>query len=63
MRLVTWNINSVRLRLPLVMQLIDKQAWMCCGLQETKTLDEFFPIDAPKDKGFKHHHFHGYEGL
>src|ERR1700733_11849843 len=62
MRLVTWNINSVRLRIDLVMQLIDKQKPDVLCLQETKTPDEFFPVDALVDKGFKHHHFTGMKG-
>jgi exodeoxyribonuclease-3 len=62
MRLVTWNINSVRLRIELVMQLIDKQKPDVICLQETKTPDEFFPVDAFVDKGFKHYHFTGMKG-
>jgi exodeoxyribonuclease-3 len=62
MRLITWNINSVRLRIDLVMQLIDKQKPDVICLQETKTPDEFFPVDALVGKGFKHHHFTGMKG-
>jgi len=59
MKLVTWNINSVRLRIDTVMKLLDKQKPDVICLQETKTQDEFFPVDAFKDKGYKHHHFTG----
>jgi len=59
MKLVTWNINSVRLRIDLVMKLLDKQKPDVICLQETKTPDEFFPVEAFKDKGYKHHHFTG----
>ena len=62
MRLITWNINSVRLRLDLLTQLIDKQKPDVFCLQETKTPDEFFPVDALVDKGFKHYHFTGMKG-
>src|SRR3954468_8665411 len=62
MRLVTWNINSVRLRIDLVGQLIDQQKPDVLCLQETKTMDEFFPVDALVEKGFKHHHFTGMKG-
>ncbi|MDE2336860.1 MAG: exodeoxyribonuclease III [Alphaproteobacteria bacterium] len=59
MRLVTWNLNSVRLRIGLVEKLIDGKKPDVICLQETKTPDEFFPVDAFVDKGYKHHHFTG----
>ena len=59
MKLVTWNINSVRLRIDTVMKLLDKQKPDVICLQEIKTPDEFFPVDAFKDKGYKYHHFTG----
>ena len=62
MRLITWNINSVRLRLPTLVELIDEQNPDIFCLQETKTQDEFFPVDALVDKGFKHYHFTGMKG-
>lgn len=62
MKIVTWNINSVRLRLNLLSQLIDQQKPDVFCLQETKTPDEFFPVDALVDKGYKHHHFTGMKG-
>jgi exodeoxyribonuclease III len=43
MRIATWNINSVRLRLPQVIRFIkDENVDLLC-LQETKTQDEHFP--------------------
>lgn len=62
MRLITWNINSVRLRLDLLVQLIDQQKPDVFCLQETKTPDEFFPVDALVAKGFTSHHFTGMKG-
>ena len=62
MRIITWNINSVRLRLDLVLQLIAKQKPDVLCLQETKTPDEFFPLDAFKSAGYIHHHFAGMKG-
>ena len=59
MRLFTWNINSVRVRLPMLIDLIDKQQPDVFCLQETKVVDELFPVDALIDKGFKYHHFAG----
>ncbi len=62
MRLVTWNINSVRLRMPLVQKLADEIAPDIICLQETKTPDAHFPIEAVKDAGYPHMHFHGMKG-
>jgi exodeoxyribonuclease-3 len=62
MRLITWNINSVRLRIDLLSQLIDRQKPDIFCLQETKTPDEFFPVEALTAKGFAHHHFAGMKG-
>ena len=66
MRLITWNINSVRLRLPLVKKLTDEAAPDILCLQETKSPDEHFPVDALRDMGYAHQHFQGmksYNGL
>lgn len=62
MRLVTWNINSVRLRLPLLLRLIEQSAPDIICLQETKTPDEHFPADAIRQAGYPHLHFHGMKG-
>ena len=43
MRVATWNINSVRLRLNQVLELISEKKLDVLCLQETKTQDEFFP--------------------
>ena len=46
LKLVTWNINSVRLRMPLLARLVaETQPDVIC-LQETKTDDPLFPHDA-----------------
>lgn len=59
MKIATWNINSVRLRAPLLKQLVkDANPDVVC-LQETKTPDEHFPVDAIKEAGYEHTHFHG----
>jgi len=59
MRIMTWNINSVRLRAGLVLDLMDQASPDVICLQETKTPDEHFPLDAFKEKGFEHIHFKG----
>jgi len=62
MRLMTWNINSVRLRLGLLAQVLEENRPDVFCLQETKTPDEFFPVDALRDMGYAHHHFTGMKG-
>lgn len=62
MRILTWNINSVRLRLPLLKTVMEQCTPDIICLQETKTPDEFFPADAIHDLGYKHIHFTGMKG-
>ena len=54
MRIVTWNINSLRLRLPLLERLIEALTPDVICLQETKVPDALFPDDAPARLGFPH---------
>lgn len=63
MKLLTWNINSVRLRAPLLMENLVKtmKPDVIC-LQETKTPDEHFPHEIFEQLGFKHRHIHGMKG-
>lgn len=58
MRVVTWNINSVRLRAPLVRQLTAEIAPDVLCLQETKVVDELFPHDDLADL-YPHRHVRG----
>lgn len=62
MRILTWNINSVRLRLPLLLDLLRLTNADIACLQETKTPDEFFPREALVDAGYKHIHINGMKG-
>ncbi|MER2519461.1 MAG: exodeoxyribonuclease III [Bdellovibrionales bacterium] len=59
MKIATWNINSVRLRIGLVERLLDEEKLDVLCLQETKTPDEFFPREAFAAKGYVHQHIHG----
>ena len=59
MKITTWNINSVRLRLPLLERLIDETAPDVICLQETKCVDDCFPLTALAAKGYAHRHVHG----
>ncbi len=59
MKLITWNINSVRLRLPLLQRLMEAQNPDIICLQETKAQDCDFPLQAIQDLGYQHVHFQG----
>jgi exodeoxyribonuclease-3 len=52
MRIVTWNINSLRLRLPLLERLIEALDPDVICLQETKVPDDLFPDGAPAKLGY-----------
>ncbi len=59
MKILTWNINSVRLRAENVVRVMrELQPDIMC-LQETKTLDEFFPHETFAAEGYKYRHIHG----
>jgi len=52
MKIVTWNVNSVRARLPrLVPWLEENQPDILC-LQETKVEDDLFPRELLEDQGY-----------
>ena len=52
MKIATWNVNSLRVRLPQVLDWIqEKQPDVLC-LQETKVPDDDFPLAACRDAGY-----------
>ncbi|NKB78366.1 hypothetical protein HED49_00975 [Ochrobactrum daejeonense] len=58
----TWNINSVRLRMPLVEQFLrDYQPDVLC-LQETKCPDNLFPFKGFRALGYEHIAISGQKG-
>ncbi len=59
MRLATWNINSVRLRLGLLARLVAEENPDVICLQETKVVDDAFPREAIAALGYAHQHIHG----
>ena len=61
-RIATWNINSLRLRAPLLRHLVDALAPDVICLQETKVPDDLFPGDAPAALGFRHVAYRGMKG-
>ncbi len=62
LRIATWNINSVRLRLELVRRFISGWSPDVLCLQETKTPDASFPRAELKALGYQHVLIHGMKG-
>lgn len=61
-RIATWNINSVRLRIGLVGKLVDEHAPDILCLQETKCPDDRFPLSDVRKLGYEHVAIHGQKG-
>jgi exodeoxyribonuclease III len=61
-RLITWNINSVRLREALLRRLIAEEGPDVLCLQETKTPNELFPREALLALGYRDMLVHGMKG-
>lgn len=59
MKIITWNINSVRLRLPLLKRLQKEENPDIIGLQETKCMNDKFPLEEIQSLGYKHVVFSG----
>ena len=53
MDVATWNVNSVRARLPRVLEWLDKARPDVVCLQETKCLDEVFPREPLEELGYQ----------
>jgi exodeoxyribonuclease III len=59
MRLATWNINSVRIRLETIKDFIIRYSPDILCFQEIKTEDQFFPTNFFNDLGFNHQSVRG----
>lgn len=59
MKIVSWNINSVRFRIAIVEQFLRAERPDILCLQETKVIDGDFPVAAFKAMGYKHVILHG----
>lgn len=62
LRIATWNINSVRLRIGIVAKLAREQKIDVLCLQETKVADASFPHKAIRKMGFEHVAINGQKG-
>lgn len=51
-KIATWNVNSLRVRLPQILAWLKEHQPDVLALQETKILDEDFPLDAIHEAGY-----------
>ena len=61
MKVISFNINSIRARPHQVEAIVKKYQPDAIGLQETKVHDDDFPHEIPKSLGYKAH-IHGQKG-
>ena len=52
MKIATWNVNSLRVRLPHVLKWLEREQPDLLALQETKLKNEDFPADTFRDYGY-----------
>lgn len=52
MKVASWNVNSLKVRLDQLLEWLDEHDPDIMGLQETKTIDANFPIDELQDMGY-----------
>lgn len=60
--LATWNINSVRLRLPMVLDFLARYSPDVLLMQEIKCTNDQFPRVAFTEAGYPHQAVHGQKG-
>ena len=53
LRIASWNVNSLRVRLPHVLTWLAQNTVDVLGLQETKVADETFPVAELRDAGYE----------
>ncbi len=65
MLLATWNVNSLKARIPRVEQWLDEVHPDVLCLQETKLADKAFPYELFTDRGYEvaHHGFNQWNGV
>lgn len=52
MKIATWNVNSLKMRLPHVLDWLKQSGTDILCLQELKMTDDLFPIEALRQEGF-----------
>lgn len=53
MKIATWNVNSINVRMPQLLEWLERTAPDVVCLQETKCVDENFPLDAINSAGYE----------
>jgi exodeoxyribonuclease III len=53
MRLATWNVNSVRSRVPRILDFLQRESVDVLAMQEIKCKNEQFPLQAFEDAGYE----------
>ena len=61
-KIATWNINSVRLRIDQVIRFLKEQKPDVLALQEIKCLEDQFPYDPFREAGYEHIEVSGQKG-
>src|SRR5215831_17454131 len=61
-KIATWNVNSVRLRINLVTRFLREHQPDVLCLQETKVLNDLFPAKAFRKLGYEHQAINGQKG-
>ena len=61
MKIISFNINSIRARPHQIEEIVKKHKPDAIGLQETKVHDNDFPYDIPESLGYRAH-IHGQKG-
>ncbi len=53
MKIASWNVNSLKVRLPQVLDWLNREQPDVLALQETKMTDDVFPVAAIYDAGYQ----------
>lgn len=53
MKIASWNVNSLRVRLPQVLQWLETEGVDVLAIQETKLVDEKFPVTELQEAGYE----------
>lgn len=62
MKILSWNVNSVRLRLPALIRIARRYEPEVLCLQETKVTNDLFPLRRLERLGFRYHAVRGQKG-
>ena len=52
-KIATWNVNSINVRLPHILQWLEVEKPNVLAIQETKCVDEKFPVEEIKEAGYQ----------